>query len=185
MAKVNRNTSRLRIGSSVVRQAQIKASRKLDRRTKTARELEKAAHLVAREAEKQALAYFTKLGSRYPNNRVVGGYVVEIGRDNYPVVRNNARANGYNLGDLFELGTGIYGPKKRMITANSGGKMYFATKGNIKYARISGSKKKAFKIPNVIATQQVKGVPAGHILQKAAQNVARTYGWHYTPRVRF
>lgn len=177
--------ARIRVGRSVgtATVRKLTLSGKLDRRTRYSRDLFSKAELVRKESAQLAKDYFGK------SNRVVAGFVVEVGRDGFPVVTNRAKGrNGENIYDVWEDGSGIYGPKKRPITPKSTQYMVFKTNGNLKYARqrkrANGTSYGAFEVPEYIKTKSVKGVKGQKFLTRGALITARRKGWRYTPRTR-
>jgi hypothetical protein len=177
--------ARIRVGRSVGVAAarKLTVSGKLDRRTKYSRDLYAKAELVRKQSEDLAKDYFGE------SNRIVSSFVVVPGRDGFPLVTNNAKSDkGKDIYDVWERGSGIYGPKKRPITPKSTQYMVFKTKGNLKYARqrkrADGSSYGPLEVPEYIRTKSVKGVKGQKFLTRGALITARRKGWRYTPRTR-
>lgn len=183
MAKYVRSSrARITIGSSVARNAELQAKKILDRRTKGSQKLNLFANEVMIEAERLALAYFGK------PNMITRGFTVQHNAKNYPVVTNIAvnPVTGEPIGSFWEVGTGIYGPRRRPIKPQNSKYLIIPLEGEraFEYARIPKRPGGAIRIPEFLFVKEVDGMKGQRFLEKAARNVSRRNRWRYTPKVR-
>lgn len=120
------------------------------------------------EQEARSIAYAEAFDS--------GEYAAKI--DRMPTHRAGSRVVARSrISAAIEVGTGVYGPKRRPITPKRGKYLVFRIPKGAPRAAMSGSRKPG----DLVFATSVKGRPATHTMERAAKSVASRRGLRWRP----